>query len=71
MDEYQYKTRRIIEGKGVLYTNFEKIDDLSPDMKGDLMYKGELIKIGAWIRKTDKGMLIALGIDKYKGLKDE
>jgi hypothetical protein len=36
-------------------------------MKGEILYKGELIKIGGWIRQTDNGMLISIGIDKYKG----
>jgi hypothetical protein len=67
MDEYGYKTKRAIEGKGVLFTNHNKIDEGSPDMKGEILYKGELIKIGGWIRQTDNGMLISIGIDKYKG----
>lgn len=66
MDEYRYKTKRVIEGKGVLFTNLDKVDDGSPDMKGELLYKGELIKIGGWIRQTDHGMLISLGVDKYR-----
>ena len=66
MDDYGYKTKRLIEGKGALFTNAEKWDEGSPDMKGELLYKGELIKIGGWIRHTDKGMLISLGIDKFK-----
>jgi hypothetical protein len=71
MDDYGYKTKRVIEGKGVLFTNHNKIDDGSPDMKGELLYKGELIKIGGWIRQTDHGMLISLGVDKYRDRNDE
>ena len=70
MDDYGYKTKRLIEGKGALFTNSEKWDEGSPDMKGELLYKGELIKIGGWIRHTDKGMLISLGIDKFKRNRD-
>jgi hypothetical protein len=70
MDDYGYKTKRLIEGKGALFTNAEKWDEGSPDMKGELLYKGELIKIGGWIRHTDKGMLISLGIDKFKRNRD-
>jgi hypothetical protein len=70
MDDYGYKVKRLIEGKGVLFTNQEKWDDGSPDMKGEILYKGELIKIGGWIRHTDKGMLISLGIDKHRRFKD-
>ena len=65
----RYKTKQIrphIEGKGVLFTNHDKIDDGSPDMRGELVYKGELIEIGGWIRHTDKGMLISIGVDYYK-----
>jgi hypothetical protein len=39
-------------------------------MKGELLYKGELIKIGGWVRYTDHGMLISLGIDKHRRHKD-
>lgn len=71
MDYPDYKVkRRIQEGKGVLLTNLDIKDDGSPDLKGELLYKGELIKIGGWIRQTPKGMLISLGIDKWKGNKD-
>jgi len=70
MDDYGYKVKRLIEGKGVLLTNAEKWDEGSPDMKGEILYKGELIKIGGWIRHTDKGMLISLGIDKFKRNRD-
>ena len=66
MDDNQYKTKRLIEGKGVLYTNLDKIDEGSPDMKGDIFFRGELIKLGGWIRKTPKGMLISIGIDKRR-----
>ena len=71
MDYPDYKVkRRIQEGKGVLLTNLDIKDDGSPDLKGEILYKGELIKIGGWIRQTPKGMLISLGIDKWKGNKD-
>jgi hypothetical protein len=70
MDDYGYKVKRLIEGKGVLFTNQEKWDDGSPDLKGELLYKGELIKIGGWIRYTDHGMLVSLGIDKHRRHKD-
>lgn len=66
MDDNQYKTKRLIEGKGVLYTNRDKIDEGSPDLKGDILFRGELIKLGGWIRNTPKGMLISLGIDKRR-----
>ena len=29
-----YKAKKLIDGKGVLFTNLNKIDDYSPDMKG-------------------------------------
>lgn len=66
MDDFQYKTKRVIEGKGALFTNFDKVDEQSPDLKGELLYKGELIKIGGWIRHTERGMLISIGVDKFK-----
>lgn len=65
-DDYEYKVKKVIEGKGVLYTNNDKVDEYSPDMKGELLYKGEIIKIGGWIRHNRKGMLISLGIDKWR-----
>ena len=70
MDDYGYKVKRLIEGKGVLFTNNDKIDDGSPDMKGEILYKGELFKIGGWIYHSDKGILISLGIDKFKRNRD-
>lgn len=66
MDDFQYKTKRVIEGKGALFTNFDKVDEHSPDLKGEILYKGELIKIGGWIRHTERGMLISIGVDKFK-----
>jgi hypothetical protein len=36
-------------------------------MKGELLYKGELIRIGGWIRETKMGRLISIGVDKVKG----
>lgn len=66
MDDDKYKTKRLIEGKGVLYTNHDKYDEGSPDLKGDILFRGELIKLGGWVRKTPKGMLISLGIDKRR-----
>lgn len=65
--EHEYKVKkRVIEGKGVLFTNHDKVDEFSPDMKGELLYKGELIKIGGWIRHTRNGMLVSLGVDKWR-----
>lgn len=65
--EHEYKVKkRVIEGKGVLFTNHDKVDEHSPDMKGELLYKGELIKIGGWIRHTRNGMLVSLGVDKWR-----
>jgi len=62
-----YKAKKLIDGKGVLFTNLNKIDDYSPDMKGELLYKGELIRLGGWIRETKMGRLISIGVDKVKG----
>lgn len=62
-----YKAKKLIDGKGVLFTNLSKIDDYSPDMKGELLYKGELIRLGGWIRETKMGRLISIGVDKVKG----
>jgi hypothetical protein len=69
MDDYS--TRRIIEGKGVLFQNLEPLDDGSPDFKGEILYKGELIRLGGWVRHTDKGVLISLGIVKRKGSNEQ
>lgn len=66
MEYPDYKARRVIEGKGVLFTNHDKKDEGSPDMKGELLYKGELLKIGGWIVETEYGMLISIGIDKRR-----
>ena len=65
MDE-KYSTRKVIEGKGVLFQNPEPLDDGSPDFKGEILYNGEMIKLGGWVRHTDKGILISLGIVKRK-----
>ena len=70
MDDYGYKVKKLIEGKGVLFTNPDKVDEGSPDMRGEIFYKGELIQIGGWIRRTDKGMLISIGIDRYRRFRD-
>jgi hypothetical protein len=69
-DDFRYKAKKLIDGKGVLFTNHDKIDEFSPDMRGELLYKGELIRIGGWIRDTSQGMLISIGVDKIKGFKN-
>lgn len=66
MDDLKYKTRRIIEGKGVLFTNHDKVDEYSPDLRGELLFRGELIQLGGWIRNTENGMLISIGVDKRR-----
>ncbi len=66
MEYPNYKAKRVIEGKGVLFTNHDKFDSGSPDMKGELLYKGELIRIGGWIVQTENGMLISIGVDKKR-----
>jgi len=59
-----FKSKSLVDGKGVLFTNHDKIDEASPDMKGELFYNGELLRIAGWIVETKKGVLISIGIDK-------
>jgi hypothetical protein len=50
----------------VLFQNLEPLDEGSPDFKGEILYKGEMIRLGGWVRHTPKGILISLGIVKRK-----
>ena len=58
--------KNVIEGRGRLLTNTSKKGDKSPDYRGDLLFKGELIKLSAWQKDTPYGTLISLSIDTWK-----
>jgi hypothetical protein len=62
----KYQAKSLKNGQGVLFTNHDKVDDWSPDMRGEIFIDGELMRCGAWIKYTDHGMLISIGIDKFQ-----
>jgi hypothetical protein len=71
MDEYGYKVKKLIEGKSALFTNAEKWDDGSPDMKGELLYKGRVLNPRS-VDGSDiqtRGRSVSLGIDKHRRYK--
>lgn len=58
-------------GLGVLFTNHKKNHPKSPDFTGQIMLAedgkaGDIIKIGAWERNTNKGKLLSLKQDTWK-----
>jgi hypothetical protein len=58
-------------GKGVLFINFDKKTEKSPDWKGTLMlskdYKaGDTLKISGWTRNGAKGQFYSLSEDTWK-----
>ena len=54
------------EGKGVLFSNDKKGNEKAPDFKGQIMHKGEIIKISAWKRTSAYGELISLARNDYQ-----
>ena len=66
----EYRARSLKEGQGVLFTNHDKVDDRSPDLKGEIFVSGEIMRCGGWIKQTPNGMLVSIGIDKYNRSKN-
>ena len=53
-------TRKMEEGKGVLFSNDKKGNEKAPDFKGDIMIEGKIHKISGWRRMSAYGELISL-----------
>ena len=52
------------EGRGVLFQNLEKKTETHPDYKGQIMHKGEIVKISAWRKNHSNGHLFSLSVQK-------
>ena len=53
------------EGQGVLFSNDKKGNAKAPDFKGQMLHKGEIIKISAWKRTSQYGELISLARNDF------
>ena len=54
------------EGMGALFTNSYK-EGFQPDLKGNIMIGGEVVKLAAWNKKTSQGDdFISLSVDTYE-----
>ena len=54
------------EGAGVLFQNENKKHPKAPDMSGQIMIDGKVIKLAAWTRATSSGKtLISLKVDNW------
>lgn len=59
------------EGVGVLFQNDEKKHPKAPDMSGQIMIDGKVVKLAAWTRSTSSGKtLISLKVDNWMPSKD-
>lgn len=54
----------VTEGNGRLLT-VQKKHPKAPDLKGEIMVDGQVIKLSAWTRDTPYGMLISLKHDTW------
>ena len=53
-----------IEGKGRIKKNYKKEEgDKRPDMMGEMMYKGEIIKFGVWERESQYGKYYTISVN--------
>ena len=57
--------RNLTEGRGRLLTNTNKRTDKSPDFKGEIFVKGEVIRLSAWRKVTPYGDLISISVDDW------
>ena len=53
-----------VEGKGVFFPQ-QKKSERAPDWRGQILYKGEEIKISGWWRESAYGKFISLGVDTW------
>lgn len=59
------------EGAGVLFQNDDKKHPKAPDMSGQIMINGQVVKLAAWTRSTSSGKtLISLKVDNWMASKD-
>lgn len=49
------------EGFGNLFRN-RKTKDTQPDMKGDVMWKGELLEVAGWTKEGKNGKFLSLKV---------
>ncbi len=59
------RNRNLVEGRGRLLTNTSKKSEKSPDFKGEILYKGEVVRISGWKKITPYGELISIGVDNW------
>ena len=59
------------EGVGVLFQNENRKHQKAPDMTGQIMIEGKVIKLAAWTRTSSSGKtLISLKVDNWMPSKD-
>ena len=62
-------TKPPVEGKGTLFPSKKKAHPKAPDWYGEIMYKGEIIKLGGWHKKGEGQYgpweLISIAVDDY------
>ena len=59
------------EGMGALFTNNYKDKDTQPDLKGNIMIGGEIVKLSGWKKTTSQGKdFISLSVDTFEAKAD-
>jgi hypothetical protein len=53
------------EGKGVLFPQRDKKHPKAPDLKGQIMINGEVVKLSAWTKKSQYGEFFSLAVDNW------
>ena len=60
------------DGQGSLFKNkYHQQGDKSPDYRGTALYKGERIKISAWVKERKIGKFMSLSIQPDKDFGQE
>ena len=54
------------EGKGVFFQQKNKKNPKAPDWKGQILYKGETIRLAAWTKNSSYGELLSIVVEQPK-----
>jgi uncharacterized protein (DUF736 family) len=53
------------EGTGVLFPDPKKKTPTMPDYRGQIMYKGLIVKLAGWKKKSEYGEFISIKVDNW------
>ena len=64
MNTYERKPYVPTEGKGRITKNYKKTpEDKRPELMGEMMHNGEIIRFGVWERESEYGKYFTISIN--------